>query len=117
MSQENDNDVLERVINSPNFGNLAKLVVIFIISVGFVVSSVVVIAKGGSLEGYVDASKMFVSFAIAAVTAGSVNAFGKSETAKTILNQRSLEQVNRPNDVLETFVDKTNVVEFESPTK
>lgn len=117
MTQQNNNDVLERVINSPNFGNLAKLVVIFVISVGFVVSSVVVIAKGGSLEGYVDASKMFVSFVIAAVTAGSVNTFGKSETAKTILNQRSLEQANQPNDVLEMIVDETNEEEIESPTK
>lgn len=90
MSQKSDNDVLNKVISSPNFGNLAKLVVIFIVSVGFVVSSVVVIYNGGTLEGYIDASQMFVSFVIAAVTAGSVNTFGKSETAKTIINQRDL---------------------------
>lgn len=103
MSQKFDNDVLNKVIGSPNFGNLAKLVVIFIVSVGFVVSSIVVIYNGGTLEGYIDASQMFVSFVIAAVTAGSVNTFGKSETAKTILNQQSfIEQSEEDsNDVSE----------------
>lgn len=81
------NKTLEDIINKPNFGNLAKLVVIGVMTVGFVVSGIIVVVNDGDLQAYAEASKIFGGFVLAAITAGGVNTFGKSETAKTIIAQ------------------------------
>lgn len=84
-----ENKKLEDVINHPNFGNLAKLTVIGILTVGFAVSGVIIVANNGDVNAYVEAAKIFGAFAISALSGGVVTTFGKSETAKTILAQRS----------------------------
>lgn len=86
-----DNKKLEDVINHPNFGNLAKLTVIGILTVGFAVSGIIIVANSGDVNAYVEAAKIFGAFAISAMSGGIVTTFGKSETAKTILAQRSVQ--------------------------
>lgn len=82
---------LDDVINNPNFGSLARLTVIVIMAVGFVIASVIVILRGGDIDAYVDAAMVFGTFAISAISGGLATTFGKSETAKYILAQKSIE--------------------------
>lgn len=91
-----ENKTLEDVVNNPNFGNLAKLTVLTIITVGFVVAGVVIVIRDGDIHAYVEAAKVLCSFIMAAVSGGVVTTFGKSETAKMLIMQNEL---NRSNDV------------------
>lgn len=92
---EMENKTLEDVINNPNFGNLAKLTVLTIITVGFVVAGIVIVIRDGDINAYVEAAKVLCSFIMAAVSGGVVTTFGKSETAKMLIMQNEL---NRSND-------------------
>lgn len=91
-----ENKTLEDVVNNPNFGNLAKLTVLTIITVGFVVAGIVIVIRDGDIHAYVEAAKVLCSFIMAAVSGGVVTTFGKSETAKMLIMQNEL---NRSNDV------------------
>lgn len=82
---------LDDIINNPNFGSLARLTVIVIMAVGFIVASTIVILRGGDINAYVDAAQVFGTFAISAISGGLATTFGKSETAKYILAQKSIE--------------------------
>lgn len=84
---------LDDVINNPNFGSLARLTVIVIMAVGFVIASVIVILRDGDINAYVDAAQVFGTFAISAISGGLATTFGKSETAKYILAQKSIETI------------------------
>lgn len=95
-----ENKTLDDVINNPNFGNLAKLTVLTIITVGFVVAGVIIVIRDGDIYAYVEASKVLGAFLMAAVSGGVVTTFGKSETAKTIMLQNEL---TRSNDVQEDY--------------
>lgn len=91
-----ENKTLEDVINHPNFGNLAKLTVLTIITVGFVVAGVIIVVRDGDIYAYVEAAKVLAAFMMAAVSGGVVTTFGKSETAKTVLLQKELMSHNEP---------------------
>lgn len=89
-----ENKTLDNVINNPNFGNLAKLTVLTIITVGFVVAGVIIVIRDGDIHAYVEAAKVLGAFLMAAVSGGVVTTFGKSETAKTLLLQNELTRSN-----------------------
>ena len=75
---------LQEIIDHPTFGPLSKLVVGSIISIGVVISSVIVVARGGDLSAMRDGLEIFTPFLMAAITGGAVNTFGSSETARFI---------------------------------
>lgn len=93
-----ENKTLEDVINNPNFGNLAKMTVLTIITVGFVVAGIIIVIRDGDIHAYVEAAKVLCAFLMAAVSGGVVTTFGKSETAKMIIMQNELRRSNAAQD-------------------
>lgn len=75
---------LQEIIDNPGFGNLAKLAVSSILTLGVVVAGTIIIARGGDMDALRDGLEIFAPFLLSALTGGAVNVFGDSETAKHI---------------------------------
>ena len=77
---------LDDIINNPTMGNMTRLVVAGILSVGVVSAALIVLTRGGDLGAMKDAVSVFAPFILSALTGGAIATTADSETAKYIKN-------------------------------
>lgn len=75
-----DRDQLSSLLSGPNFGRLARLTVVAIMTVGIMFATATWLIQGGDLDAYVNATYILGSFIVASISGGLTTTFGKSET-------------------------------------